>query len=569
MADTEVMSLDQATQKFLQDAEIAKKAIGTRAVDATALVQKYNEASNLIGKTLNAGVNVPRDANGIPQTDERVIQATVATLDAQKKKTAMFNRLGLDNADGAATVNVLTDKLVSSTMRAITAAEDVEKNLSVKFLDSPVQYIYNSYTLESDVKKAEATKMQADLAASGLAKINAASQSYNTTVDGAKELETTGTLEALRKNLADRHIFDFNKEVQANAGKNIDFIQQFNQWDSQQLAIEGSQVETLYKKQSAYLDQQRFNLQRDQTRQAMDIQLKTFKFAELTQNGEIAMAKSVVDGATSLGYKLSEADMAPGKIIATLKTGNGLYAKFLEAGIQYGSTGQTVYGATTAEAAHTIIALKAPGQIMQKPIVDLFRSEAAKVSSLPENILQTSGFKSLADKGAIETLTAKGVETATKAMYSNVRIGDVTNIYAPAATSVLMTQRGVSETPFARNVVIPSINAGENVEFNPDRLMEQGLEAVKSGKLKLEDVADGISKMGIAARLYNAGTKQYMGFGIAPPLKLNMEVDGVGILGGKQIKDVSSYKEVMGALTAKQRIRNPSTEGALLTWDGK
>ena len=553
MADTSPLNFEDATTQFLKNAQIVKTNISDRAKDAAALATKYQEAGDLIGSAINSGANVPLDANRMPVTPEAVAQQAQAALDSQRTIRTFNARLGADPSQSGALVNTLADKLAKATQMAIQDAQAVHDNLSTGFLDDPVKYVVNQFTLDGDVKKAEASKRLAEVTATGLVNINTVSQTVGRTVAAAQANSSDAVVQSQKEAAFAKISSDFNKEKQQNLGKGIDFISNLNSWDTQQLNAVGAQTEALYRGRSLALNEKQFALQSEATRQQMTIQLSDFDFRKLTQQGEINMANATGAGLRSLGFQISDADLAPGKVLAMLKSGNGVYAKGLEAGAQMATTGVTVYGLTTAEAAHTVNVLKAPGQLEQSPIIDLFRSEWANAASTGPAQLAMIGAKSINEKGVLETITGNAVKKAADAMYKNVKVGDPTNIFSPLPTSELLTVKGVADTPFAKNVLIPSIQKGENVEFNPDRLIGQGLEAMKQGKVSLEQVAEGISTIGTAARLRNAGVKQYVGFGISPPKALNMEIDNIGYMGGKKIMDVSSYKSVMQALTLRQR----------------
>lgn len=117
------------------------------------------------------------------------------------------------------------------------------------------------------------------------------------------------------------------------------------------------------------------------------------------------------------------------------------------------------------------------------------------------------------------------VKAEADKMLANVSSGK-SNVYTPPPLPVLADSE-VTGLPFVQKVVASQIDAGVQ-DFQPDKLLHQGLALVKKGELSLSDVVTGVTALARKAVAYNNGYKNYEGLGLPRQKSLNMPVETTG-----------------------------------------
>jgi hypothetical protein len=117
----------------------------------------------------------------------------------------------------------------------------------------------------------------------------------------------------------------------------------------------------------------------------------------------------------------------------------------------------------------------------------------------------------------------------------------------------LQTNAALQGTRFFKTLLAPQVTAGVK-EIEPNQMIAQGVEAIKQGTLKIEDVAQGVSTYYTQATLSNSLHNHTVG--IPPQKGYNVAVKDTGLFSDNKY-DLTDPNKVKAAVMTLMNARIP------------
>ena len=478
---------------ILQSLLDAVEGTNTTLTSNTQKIQELSKQQDAAGEALkNAVLNGGQAplVNGRPQTSGVINQTEAAGRSEQDANAISAKNLGVNSADPNAAINQLQQTEGAMAVKTAAAATALQSAQSVKFLDSPLQYIVNQFKLpglQDDLDTASTATDVIHKAITGLQEDQTQQGRVN---NNLKTLYTDATAASVA-----------NAASAATAGQAAEI-------DMKNI---GSNMKTLFDLSNMNEDQVRnYVMGEDAVNRAGSLRVEQQKLSLMMDDRDMAekAAQMVQLGARSLGVELPDNMLNPKMVAAGIRSNNSTFSTFFNAGIDSLSTGgRSVYGTTPAQSAQNIIGLKLPGQPAQSQVVDLFNSSARLAASGG----LTKGGLDPANPKQLPVIVGNLVNNSAKRYLNEINPTDGSNIYNFTGKLKNLGSGGVdtANDPFFKMAVDAQV---PSLDFN--QLTKLGAQYVGSGKLTVEQVATGLSRMANSAMALNNASKQYEGFGL-------------------------------------------------------
>jgi len=482
------------------------------------------------------------NANAATYTQAATDNATVTTAKQAAEYETQLARVKAANIAGA-NLNSTTEVLSSLSAAAADAQKRKDEALaaiqekdSVSFIDNPLQYIINQFTVNQDIAKHNIANQQLESAHNRILEVNAESQTTIATQNAISEPLTAASMEASARLAAaqatiqarDAQIQGLNYgtkgiEFALNAKKDVIALgfqanNALNAERSYKLSLENLE---LSKKEFAFRQQEWAERQADKALQ-------------------LQYGQSVIDK-INLGRKLlSNGTLAPiddltGKMVLSALKGKGTLSTelqtYLDAGERATITGKASIGATPAAAATAMQTVPVQITPVQQPIKNILTQAASDTSNALKSVEvpgqnQNPVFSGLdkKDKNSINAAYNGRAQQILDSYSKEIKPGDSENPYQIASINQLAAKSPtIQSLPLYKKVLKPLVDTGVQLS-DPKQIMSIVGNAVAQGTISHKEALDltTIYHVGVTA---NIAMRNFGGFGLVPKNSYNAKVE--------------------------------------------
>lgn len=502
-------------------------------------------------------------------TDDATVAAAKLAADykTQLARVKGANSVGANLNDSSEVITGLAAAAADAQKRKDEALAAIQQKDSVSFLDSPIQYILNQFTINDDIAKHNIANQQLESAHNRIMEVNAEAQQTAATQNAINEPLTAASMEAATRNAA------VQATVNANNAR-IQGLQYGVQGIQFALGAKKEALEALFQAKQAQNSEQSLSLQQ----QGLELQQKSFEQQQYEFNlrrqdkqEQDKIGQSVIDTINLgrkalLGPNAEPLDDISGKLaLGALKSKGELsdeLKKYYDAGERARLTGKASYGSTPAQAADTLKTVPAqinPTQNAVKGILEQAArdtNDALKTADVP-GMNKNPAFAGM-DKKNKDSINAAYNARSQQILNDAAKVikpGDNDNPYQISSINNLAAKSPtIQSLPVYQKVLKPLVDAGVQLT-DPKQIMSAVSDAVAKGTITHKEALDisTIYHVGVAA---NMAMRNFEGFGLKPSWSYNAKVTtDPGAWGSDEIIDLTKPDDISRAILKSQASR--------------
>lgn len=522
----------------------AQKSIGTIGTNTEAIQSDRQTQQALSDTTASLQLDIgAQDAiiKGVQNA------GALATQNARLKAGAIF---GADLNQQGEQLSTAADIWNQAYAKKMTALDDIAKKDSVGFMDNPLGFIINQFSVNDDIRAHNSALEIEQAAKQHIDEINSMSDA---TAKNQKNFEinvTQAAIDADAKRTADAAQILANKAKTEGINYNVDGLQaaitatkEQTSLKFQVLAAQNAQAQLKLAMDSYALHKEEFDWKREE---------KTNK-----DLGDIDLVARMQKGLTVL-YGDKAPDLTASKAVAqrylTLLKSNSPAGKEAVDAYMAGQTG--IIGGSPAQVIDSINSgVAVQFTPVQEPIKKLFDVATQQVSQQ----VQAGAVTKANYQAALNNTVTAQVNTYLK----DIEPGSANNPFNIGSVATLIKMPGSGDTPLAQKVLAPMVTAGAKLD-DPKQVYSSSIAAANNGTISINDAVDGIVSLYQKGVATNLETRQLTKFGIVPTDNMHsyntrVEVDPTAMFGGTAIVDLTNRNAVQRAVLktmSKQRIAN-------------
>lgn len=492
--------------------DVAGLIRSTQAVDAQnaqgtdALMQIFAQAA--------AESNAAADREGKIGQNNAIIKSTelTAKLETQKATLKAAADLGTNYSDQA---NLMTG-LVRDRQKAYddmnTSREIVHKKQTSSFLDNPLGWLMDQFTVNDDIANYNDAATRYDLATENFMAANAMTQTAAATQAALTPSITQATIQAAADNAA---LESQNKALTyklEGAKYNAQGIQAAmnlskDQLDHKYAVFNAARAQEQTQIALAHLALQRteFIERQEDRRRKIEADSDTLKKINV----------GIVNrGGTPIPENSAEAY----KVIELAKSNSPLGKQYQsdyfsgEASMMHGTKIVAPTPADFADMVYNRVPVNMPGSEKVQQLI-ISAAEDAKKEAV------ATGEK---DINKIKSRTNELVQEKLKSFAANIRPEDEKNPFNIPNMKILAGLPATKDLPVVKNLIKPALDSGADLS-NPSKMMAFIAQAVRDKKLSYQDAiaASTLYSQGVET---NKATRQFTALGVPPPSSYNVQL---------------------------------------------
>lgn len=486
----------------------------------------------------------------------RVVSSTQqqGALTAQAATQAYAHALGVD-ADGAlsAQQNQAQATFLDASARAAESARVIAEKRSVSFFDDPLQWLTNKVTINDDIANFNGAANEANTAEQFIQETNQLIDQRAVSLNAIKTVTTQAAAEAqtnilvaqqqeLAENLKRAGLASNTAGIEAISGmswRNIQIMSAKTDADSKVVAMQNAQDHLQIAREQLDLEKARLALQNTKEQEK--------------DGADQYMHDQLVKG-LKLMYPNNPAawDIPDGKYKAMISGKTPLdpiWKTAFDRAQASDIVGSRSLGNSPADALNTL-QYKPTLSPAAQPTVDLLNRGLAVATNSP------------AYKQAIAAKDPKAAQDVINAAVNQLVKSDAQHVdsptslyYLPPLNKIAESIPGVQDSPFYKTIVAPAATAGIDMS-DPGQVAKSAIQAIKEGKISLNEAANNMSAMYGIGQQWNFEAKQLFSLGITAPPSYTTNVSGLtfqgipGKLGTVDWTNENQVKEMFMRLSA-------------------
>lgn len=453
-------------------------------------------------------------------------------LVAQTAVQSYAHNLGVD-ADGTLSAQQAQAQqtFLDASARAADAASTIAQKRSVSFFDDPLSWLSNKLTINSDIDNFNGAAGEANTAEQFIQESNQLIDARAVALNNIKTVTSQAAAESATKIAVEQQLQLSDQLQRAGIAANTQGIEAVQNMSWRQIQIQSAKLDADSKLQNAQDAQERLQMARDQFG-LEKARLALQQSKEDQKDGADQYLHDQLVKGLKLMYPNNPAawDIPDGKYKSMISGKLPLDPTWKRAWDVAqstdiaGSNGSRVLGTSPA---NTIDILQGKPTIAPsaQPTVDLLTRAMATASASP-------AYK--------QAIASKDVKAAQDVINSTVdqmmvaqsqHVSDPTSLYyLPPIDKIAESIPGTQESPFYQIVIAPAAKAGINMS-DPGTVAKQAVQAVKDGKISLNEAANNMSAMYGIGQQWNFEAKQIFGLGIAAKPSYTTPVTGITLSG--------------------------------------
>ena len=473
---------------------------------ATSAAQTVQKLTTLGGQEQNAyddlvaAVSSQADSRGDTPLSKQT--KLLGELEAQNKKTQYYDALG--NGKGFGKVSSeLSARYSNSLEQALQISDSIKERESVGFMDNPIAYLWNQLILPDERNALDATVNDAKLASDGLQKLNNLAQ------------ENAQTETAYTKTLSTAAVESQTKAVQAEidgkaARVKIESAQSQAQNLAQIMSAKGQQLNALHTGFASRQSAAQLALSEAANARATEQFNEWKKQVVLTEQATADSIEYINRGAEIAGKP--KVDNL--KLATVLKTKGvaGLPAE-LQTLMEIGFN-NTAEGTSGTQLGGTASSAITAAQTLKLPVPD----QVVSVYNDAIKVLSTTPGVDPKNKVAYDAALNSQIRKTVDAYAKEIDPRNEANPLLIPPSSVLAENPAIQETAFYKKVLETEVTAGKLKTRDVGVILEKGIAAIRDGKLRPDELSEGLGvylKVGVLA---NNAQGQFERFGITAPI---------------------------------------------------
>ena len=411
-------------------------------------------------------------------TNSALIDTTkqLAELEAQQGKIKKANELGIIPGKSVDVLTTLSEVIGQSFQEKTAAAAEIAKKKSVSPFESPVEWLMNQFTVNTDIEKHNAADRKLDSAVQQYERVNRLTQAAAVTQSALAASVTQGTIQKSAENI--------NAQAQLLANKSLKDGLIFNaQGIKQILEIKSQQLSALFSMFNAQQSNERMNLEMENAARMREQWEWKKQEKDLLERDDNAIIESINrGGALRMGDQytpIKPGTAAANNAIALLKSNSPVGKSFQDDYLR-GQQGILATSPSQAlEAFKTQPVKIAPAQI---PVRRVLETALQATQAMP-------GFDPK-NRAAVEaSINAKTKEIVDQQL-SDIRPEDENNVFnIPALAAVVKQVPELANLPVVQKLLAPRIAAGDNLN-RPDDIFQTVAKGVQEGKITYNEAMD-------------------------------------------------------------------------------
>ncbi len=447
-----------------------------------------------------------------------------AKLSVQNKNQESLAEFGLDQNGSASDVIALTaSKVADDRSRMSTALDNIRQKNSVEFLDDPLSYISNIFTINDDINEYNQSNNDSENQLAILQRLQKAQDDQERINAATATTITPATIQAQAEQTAANTVLALGKIKQDTAQFNNAAIMQ-----AKSLSVAGVTVQM----DAARLvdSQQQLAIAKD-TEAREDARFALYKQEkEETENTMAGILQQA-----NAGFDVMHLPRIDGSQLKLYKNLGG--ANWDKIGYAFGVGGQTaasgrpVLSATPAGAAEVMFKTGMQPPAAEVPIARFIGGLARDASINPAmkgDMQAQVAYINSAVEDAVEGRIDPASGKRVNGWLSNVNNTDTKNIYNPKDIgSIVNTYPAVAQTQLFKQLLSPQLEAanGSAVKTDPSSILTQGLSLVAKGQMSATQLDSDLKVLIGAAIGTNNAVNNYGKYGL--PEQKTFEINGV------------------------------------------
>lgn len=465
-------------------------------------------------------------------------------LQAGLQKNALD--IGTDIGDASGIQSALAAQYVLSKAEQNKQLAVITAKKSVSFFDDPLQFLINHATINNDIEKHNAAEASADLASGQIATMNKLTTERAVAARTLQTTVTDASVAAAASEVKNKAIILSDDYARNALVTNSASVEKLVALSKDQMQIASTVFDSKVRQEQIGIAQAHLALSREE-----------FNWKKLEKEKGDAVGQYLSDTIIK-GYKAMYPN-SPDKWIApnspkllSLISGKLPLDGEMKAAYEVGELNSR---AANPDGSNRLLA-PSPAQFLQllkygpqlgpdtKTTTDLMISAAKRIQETP-------AYKTAVASKNVEdqiTLVNDGVKAAFAS--ANAVVKDPSNPYfLPAIDDIIKQSPGLMASNTFLQVINPATQAGVNLS-SPEMVLNLGLKAVQSGKVKLNELAVDLGTIYKQGQRVNIQSKQFIPLGLAPKESYNVKVDIGGIT--DDTIDMSKPADIIRALVKLQ-----------------
>lgn len=462
--------------------------------------------------------------------------AALATQNSKLKAGAIF---GADLGQQGEMLTEATQVWNTAYQQQLSSAKAIQEKDSVSFLDDPLQFIINQFTVNDDIRAHNAAMQVKDTAKSHIDEINAMSDATARNQVNFSQSITQASIDAASQIALKTAEIAAAEAKSKGVGYNIEGLQAAINASKEDLAIKFNVLNAKTQQENLQLQLDNFSLHKQEFQWKKDDRETQYAADEMIV-GRIQKGLQSIYG--SQAPDLNNNPKAAKQYLSLFKSNSPAGKEAVEA-FMLGGAGTFGNPATVVDLLKSGVNVKFTPS--QEAIKNLFESADRELDAK----FKIDPLKTPKDARERQQMLNAEIKNKLDQMARNIDPGSSTNVFNVGSTAALITMPGVKDTALVQKVLGPAIAAGARLS-DPTQLVSAAVAAVNRGQIKLEDAIGGITALYQKGVETNNQERDFVKLGIAPPRTYNttLKTNQNAIFGGSDIVNLTEANSVKRAV---------------------
>ncbi len=453
-------------------------------------------------------------------------------LVAQTAKQQYAHSVGIDY-DGTLSAQQAQAQqtFLDASSRAAQSAQVIAQKRSVSFFDDPLQWLSNKLTINDDINAFNGAAGEANTAEQFIQDSNALVDQRAIALTAVQQVTSQAAAEAATNKVVEQQQELADQMKRAGIAANTQGVETVANMDWRNIQLMNMKTDAESKLLGAQTSQEHLQL----AQQQFDLEKARLALAQAKENekdgADQYMHDQLVKGMQLMFPNNPAAWNIPdGKykaMIAGKLPLDPVWKKAFDVAQSTdiaGGQGTRILGTSPADAI-SALSFKPTIAPTAQPTVDLLNRALATASNSPA-YKQALAAK---DQKAATDIVNATVDQMVKADASHVD-SPTSLYYLPPIDKIAESIPGTQDSPFFKTIVAPAAAAGIDMS-NPGQVAKQAVQAIKDGKISLNEAANNMSAMYGIGQQWNFQAKQMFSLGITAAPSYTTNVTGLTPVG--------------------------------------
>jgi hypothetical protein len=457
-----------------------------------------------------------------------------AALATQNARLKAANTFGTNIADQGEKITALSNTINQQYVIKQDALAEIARKHQTSFLDDPLEWIINRYSVNDDIDRANDADAQLNAATRQMQELNVLTSSTIAVQNAIDQPITESSIAASTDNIAR------NAQIQADQAKlaglkyNTEGIQaalntskEINSLKFSAFGAAAQQQNIEIALANLALHQQEFDWKKEEKKKGEDAD--SLIIDQINKGRQIRMganADLLVPGSPKAS-----------QVIGLLKSGSPIGKQFQD---DYFAGENGILATSPAKALDIVSTLPTNLSPAQIPVVNLIKSAGAELYALADKPGSGVTLAQLKNPAERDALINARVKQLLDEQAKNIKPGDPDNVYNIGSLRANIGASPVLQSlPVVQKVLAPAIDAGLDTS-DPNKVFATVAQALKSGQLNYKEALELVTVYHVAVDT-NLAAKNFPNLGLPPvySYKTSIQTQPNAAFGGKEIVDLT------------------------------